>query len=363
MGSQLTSPNIKVEDLPIFSPNPWPSEHHDKEGKVLPFQENGRYINPWMKDRPSPAKFFISRKIGPNNLNIPRSKTELDEKLPVHPPPWMPDPGNFRPTRARVTWLGHATILAEVDGQTVLCDPLFSDRASAVQFAGPQRYRPPPCGVTDLPHISAVVISHNHYDHLDLNTVKTLVKLQPNIVWFVPMGTGQWMKDNTVVQKDKVKEMTWWQEEELDETQLRIVMTPANHWCKRGIGDDNKMLWGSWAVMGPTTRFWFGGDTGYCEAFKQIGDKFGPFDLAAIPIGNYQPNWFMKYQHVHPGEAVEIHKDIRSRKSIGIHWGTYKFWSTENYLEPPSVLPTLLSRSGLNTKEFFTIHSGESFIL
>ena len=104
MGSQLTSPNIKVEDLPIFSPDPWPSEHHDKEGKVLPFQENGRYINPWMKDRPSPAKFFISRKIGPNNLNIPRSKTELDEKLPVHPPPWMPDPGNFRPTRARRGW-------------------------------------------------------------------------------------------------------------------------------------------------------------------------------------------------------------------------------------------------------------------
>ena len=139
------------------------------------------------------------------------------------------------------------------------------------------------------------------------------------------------------------------------------------------------MLWGSWAVIGPRTRFWFGGDTGYCEAFKQIGDKYGPFDMAAIPIGAYQPNWFMKYQHVHPGmcyhpksdvgpkiiiagEAVEIHKDIRSNKSIGIHWGTFKL-TTENYLEPPSLLTTFLNKSDMDTKEFIAIDIGDSLNL
>ena len=120
------------------------------------------------------------------------------------------------------------------------------------------------------------------------------------------------------------------------------------------------MLWGSWAVLGPKTRFWFGGDTGYCEAFKQIGDKYGPFDIAAIPIGNYQPNWFMKYQHVHPGEAVEIHKDIKSKKSIGIHWGTLKMLSTENYLQPPALLTRFLKKNNLDTKEFVVINIGDN---
>ena len=122
--------------------------------------------------------------------------------------------------------------------------------------------------------MSAVVISHSHYDHLDLNTVRSLAKLQPNITWFVPMNMGQWLLDNTVVSRDKVKEMTWWQEEQLMGTQIKVVLTPANHWGKRTVSDDNKMLWGSWAVIGPKTRFLFGGDTGYCEAFKQIGDKY-----------------------------------------------------------------------------------------
>jgi len=362
MGSLMSSPNVRAEDLTIWSPDePWPLEHHDEEGKALAYKEEGRFMNPWMKDRPSPVSFFASWFFGQDDSNIP-SKSKLNETLPVKSPLWMPDPSNFIPARARVTWLGHASVLAEVDGHTVLCDPIFSDRASAVQFAGPKRYTPAPCKVKDLPQISAVVISHNHYDHLDLNTVSSLAKAQPNISWFVPMGVAQWMKDNTVVKEDRVKEMTWWQEEELDESQLKIAMTPANHWCKRGVNDDNQMLWGSWAVIGPRTRFWFGGDTGYCEAFKQIGDKYGPFDLAAIPIGAYQPNWFMKYQHVHPGEAVEIHKDIRSNKSIGIHWGTFKL-TTENYLEPPSLLTTFLNKSDLDTKEFVAIDIGDSLNL
>jgi len=351
MGSTISPGLVEGADLDIWIPPLWPEEHTDSEGKVLAYKEDGRFKNPWMDGRPSPASFFLSWFTGPDDSNIPGPRI-LAETLPVKPPVWMND-SNFTAATSRVTWLGHASTLAEIDGATILTDPMFSSRASLVQFAGPKRYTEPACKVKHLPPISAVVISHNHYDHLDRNSVIKLAELQPNTMWFVPMGMGQWLKDNTVVPSEKVKEMTWWQEEQLDGTDIKIVFTPANHWCKRSVADDNHMLWGSYAVIGPTKRFWFGGDTGYCEAFKQIGNKYGPFDLAAIPIGAYQPNWFMKYQHVHPGEAVEIHKDIGSKKSLGIHWGTFKL-TTENYLEPPALLNTFLNKSQLDNNVFVT---------
>jgi len=312
-----------------------------------------------MAGRPSVASFFLDSFRGPDESNIP-GKDQISETLKNKPPVWQND-SNFSASSCRLTWLGHATVLAEVDGCTILADPVFSDRASFVQFAGPRRYTDPACTVEDLPKVDAVIISHNHYDHLDRDSVTKLTELQPNISWFVPEGTAQWLIDNTTVSPEKVHDMTWWQEEKLEKTNLKIVLTPANHWCKRSVmSDDNKMLWGSFAVIGPTKRFWFGGDTGYCEAFKQIGLKYGPFDLAAIPIGSYQPNWFMKYQHVHPGEAVEIHKDINCKKSLGIHWGTFKQNSGRyyHYMEPAALLDTFLDKSGLDTSQFVITHVG-----
>jgi len=273
--------------------------------------------------------------------------------LPVTKPEWN------KTSNARMIWLGHASVLAEVDGHTILTDPIFSNRASAVKFAGPARYRPAACAIDDLPQLSAVVVSHNHYDHLDLNSVRDIAARQPDCEFFVPMGMQQWMVDNTVASKDRVHEMTWWEERRLNNSEVKVVFTPANHWCKRSASDDNKVLWGSWAVVGPSNSFWFGGDTAYCEAFKQIGDKYGPFTMAAIPIGAYQPNWFMKYQHVHPGEAVEIHKDIRSLKSLGIHWGTFRL-TFENYLEPPRLLSEYLEKNNITAEEFVSVNIGES---
>jgi len=311
-----------------------------------------------MNERPSPARFFLSWFTGPDESNIP-SPAQLSETLPVKAPVWLSDP-NFTMSNARLTWIGHATTLAEIEGSAILTDPMFSARASAVQFAGPKRYTAAACKVKELPPLAAVLVSHNHYDHLDLGSVSRLAELQPNTSWFVPAGMAQWLKDNTMVSGDKVHEMTWWQEEHLEGTNIKIVFTPANHWCKRSVADDNQMLWGSFAVIGQTKRFFFAGDTGYCEAFKQIGEKYGPFDLAAIPIGAYQPNWFMKYQHVHPGEAVEIHKDIGSKKSLGIHWGTFKMCKTTHYMEPPSLLNTFLKKSGLAGSVFVTTYIGGS---
>jgi len=358
LGIMLESPPLVVgADLDIWQPPQWPAEHTDPQGRALPYKEGGRYQNPWMAGRPSVLSFFKFWLTGRDDSNIPSARV-LEETLPVKPPVWLSQSDSFSPSDARLTWLGHASVLAEIDGFTILTDPQFSDRASLVQLAGPKRFTAPACKVSELPNITAVVISHNHYDHLDLNTVRKLAKLQPNIQWFVPFGMGEWLRENTEVRGETVRELSWWEEREV-EGGLRIAFTPANHWCKRGVGDDNKMLWGSWAILGPTRKFWFGGDTGYCETFKHIGEKYGPFDLAAIPIGAYQPNWFMKYQHVHPGEAVEIHKDIASRKSLGIHWGTFKL-TTEFYLEPPSLLNTYLNMSGLENDVFVTTDIGDS---
>ena len=364
MGALMSTPNVAASDLGIHKPEPWPLEHYDDEGKIVPVRENGRWTNFWRIGHPSPLRFFASWIFGQDDSNIP-GKDKLAETLPVKKPYWMSEDNNrenFTASRAKMTWLGHATVLAEIDGVTVLADPIFSQRASLVQFAGPARYTRPPCKIKELPPVSAVVISHSHYDHLDIGSVSSLVKHQPDITWFVPMGMAEWLKDNTDVNHDNVREMSWWQEAQVPDTQVRIAMTPSNHWGKRGVNDDNTMLWGSWTVIGPTTRFWFGGDTGYSEVFRQIGEKYGPFDMAAIPIGAYQPNWFMKYDHVHPGEAVEIHKDIRSNKSMGIHWGTFKL-TTENYLEPPSLLTTFLNQSELENKAFVAIDLGDSIDL
>ena len=237
MGNTLSPQPVKGENLDIWQPQPWPTEHTDADGKVQAFKESGRFQNPWMAGRPSVVRFFFSFFNRTDESDIP-GNDELNKVLPVKPPVWLSDP-NFTVSNARLTWLGHATTLAEIDGSAILTDPVFSARASAVQFAGPKRYRDAACKVEDLPPLAAVVISHNHYDHLDLPSVSRLAELQPNISWFVPAGTGQWLKDNTVVSGEKVHEMTWWQEDELEGTNIKIVFTPANHWCKRSVADDN----------------------------------------------------------------------------------------------------------------------------
>eukprot|EP00088_Acartia_fossae_P017286 TRINITY_DN19793_c0_g1_i10.p1 TRINITY_DN19793_c0_g1~~TRINITY_DN19793_c0_g1_i10.p1 ORF type:complete len:374 (-),score=74.30 TRINITY_DN19793_c0_g1_i10:86-1207(-) len=340
------------ENFTLFEPPQWPKEHTDEEGKILAYKENGRFQNPAMVDRPNVLSFFWSIIAGKDDSNIP-SSSELDKTLPIIKPNWT------QSSNARMTWLGHASVLAEVDGKTILTDPIFSYRASAVQFAGPARYRPAPCSISDLPSLDAIVISHSHYDHLDLNSVAEIARRQPQAEFFVPMGLKSWMKDNTEAARENVHEMIWWQERNIKDSEVKVVFTPANHWGKRTATDDNKVLWGSWAVIGQNNSFWFGGDTAWFEGFKQIGDKYGPFTMAAIPIGAYQPNWFMKYQHVHPGEAVRIHQDVQSNRSLGIHWGTFKLTS-ENYLEPRSLLQEYLQKNNLTQDEFVTVNIGES---
>ena len=176
-----------------------------------------------------------------------------------------------------------------MDGLNILTDPNFSMYAGPSKWLSMKRYRPPPCSVDALPKINAVCISHDHYDHLDFNTVKDLnARFEDELHWFVPKGLRKWMIDSEC---QNVTELEWWEEAEFPGSSVKFIFTPTQHWCRRSVNDQNKVLWGSWTVVGPKHRFFFAGDTGYCRGFKQIGNKFGPFDFAAIPIGAYKPRF------------------------------------------------------------------------
>ncbi|XP_064633220.1 N-acyl-phosphatidylethanolamine-hydrolyzing phospholipase D-like isoform X2 [Lineus longissimus] len=315
----------------------------------------GRYANPWPTWKDVTLGNAIMWKMtSKDNSKIP-SKQELDRTLPIVTPEFERYPP---PNGIKVTWLGHATVLVQFDGLNILTDPIFSQRCSPVQFMGPKRYRDIPCTVHDLPNIDAVLISHNHYDHLDYQTVQLLnARFGSSTRWFVPMGLASWMY---TVGCDNVIELDWWDENCIpDHSEVKFVFTPAQHWCRRSAIDENQVLWGSWTVIGPKNRFFFGGDTGYCSAFDQIGKKYGPFDLAAIPIGAYEPRWFMKYQHVDPEEAVQIHKDLKAKKSLGIHWGTFPL-TNEFYLEPAHKLKAALEEKQISLNDFFVLKHGET---
>ncbi|XP_043944449.1 N-acyl-phosphatidylethanolamine-hydrolyzing phospholipase D [Protopterus annectens] len=326
--------------------------------------KDGRFVNPWPTWKPptfcNVLKWAVMEK---NNSNVPSSKEELDRQLPIVEPFFVQKSEDVGQSgnSMRVTWLGHASVMVEMDEIIILTDPIFSQRASPVGGLGPKRFRGPPCTVAQLPKIDAVLISHTHYDHLDYSTVVSLnERFGSELRWFVPLGLMDWMQKYGC---ENVIELDWWEENCVpghDET--TFVFTPSQHWCKRTAGDDNKVLWGSWSVLGPWNRFFFAGDTGYCSGFEEIGKRFGPFDLAAIPIGAYEPRWFMKYQHVDPEEAVRIHIDVQAKKSVGIHWGTFAL-ANEHYLDPPEKLKDARERYGLKPEDFFVLNHGESKVL
>ncbi|VUZ48157.1 unnamed protein product [Hymenolepis diminuta] len=322
----------------------------------------GRFANPWStwEDTRIKAGLIMPFTLGETNNSPDPKDPLLNTTLPIHTPKFFNS--EFEKLGVRLTWLGHSSVLFQIDGVRVLCDPIFSDRCSASSLIGPHRYRPPPCRIDDLPHIDAVVISHNHYDHLDVNSVQELDKRFPGLYWYVPSGIRDFIL-STVSQasKDRVREFMWWEEKPIGDTGVKAVFTPAQHWSARNfIFDSFTTLWGSWALIGPKHRVWFGGDTGYCSVFKEIGEHLGPFDVAAIPIGAYKPRWALKSQHVDPTEAVQIHREIKAKHSIGIHWGTFPL-SKESYLAPKYDLEKAVKEAGLTESDFKTIYHGQSY--
>jgi N-acyl-phosphatidylethanolamine-hydrolysing phospholipase D len=229
------------------------------------------------------------------------------------------------------TWIGHSTLLVQLGGVNILTDPNWGERASPVGFAGPRRMVPPGMRFEDLPPIHAVVISHDHYDHLDVDTVTRLNrKFHPR--FFVPLGIKAWLGDLGITD---VVELDWWESREY--RRLTFTCTPAQHSSGRGLRDQNLRLWSSWVVSGAGKRFFFAGDTGYTKSLAEIGKRLGPFDLAAIPIGGYSA-WEARHpNHVNPEEALQLFEDIGGRLLVPIHFGTFDM-NKEPFAEPPARL-------------------------
>ena len=228
-----------------------------------------------------------------------------------------------------ITWIGHSTMLVQMGHVSFLTDPIWSDTASPVSFVGPQRFVPPGVAMEDLPPIDFVVVSHNHYDHLDLATLRALAERSAETRFFVPLENGALLREHGI---ENVVELDWGQSRQVEG--VRVHCLPAQHWSKRGIGDDLKTLWASWAVIAPERRFYFAGDTGYFAGFARIAKALGPFDLAALPVGAYEPVAMMKASHLNPEEAVQAAVDLAARRAVAMHYGTFDL-SDEPLDEPP----------------------------
>jgi len=217
----------------------------------------------------------------------------------------------------RAFWIGHASTYVEVDGLRMLLDPVFAARVSPLPV-GPGRFHAPPIALADLPRIDAVLISHDHYDHLDMDTVRHLA--QRGSRFFVPLGIGAHL-ELWGVAPAQIEEMEWWQERSVGP--VRIVCTPTRHYSGRGLDNRSTTLWSSWSVVGPQHRFFYSGDTGYGKLFADIGARLGPFDLAFIKIGAYGPGAAWTDIHMTPEQAVQVHRDVRAKRMFPVHWSTF----------------------------------------
>jgi L-ascorbate metabolism protein UlaG (beta-lactamase superfamily) len=278
-----------------------------------------------------------------------------------HFPLGVNDPSFLKTHRDKntLTWIGHATVLLQINGKNILTDPHFSARASPVQWAGPKRVVPPGIALDDLPRIDVVVFSHDHYDSLDKQTIKNLYQRKGGgqTIFFVPLGLKGWFHALGI---SNVIELDWWEEHKQDG--LKIIATPMQHWGKRSLFSRNNHLWASWIVISENFRFYFGGDTGYSPHFRDIGQRYGPFDLSTLPIGAYEPRWFMKDHHINPEEAVQAHLDLRANQTVAVHWGTFML-TDEPLDEPPKRLREALKDRGLSPADFLVLKHGETIIL
>ena len=239
-----------------------------------------------------------------------------------------------------VIWIGHSTFLIKKNGYTILTDPIFSERASPFKRIGPKRLIPPALQLEDIPKIDIVTVSHNHYDHLDIDSLQKISTYHPDAVFLVPAG------DLKLLNRKKIKnafEFEWW--ESFNANNIKFTFTPVQHWSKRGLFDRNKSLWGGWYIQYLDYALYHAGDTGYSGDFKETKNKLGSPKYAFIPIGAYDPEWFMAASHVNPEEALQIMIDLEAEHAFGMHWGTFVL-TDEDTLEPPQRLKKAINDKG-----------------
>jgi N-acyl-phosphatidylethanolamine-hydrolysing phospholipase D len=310
----------------------------------------GHFVNPHAEQRHGGFWMFLKWRMGwleekdavvsvPNDFSYPTTREVLDS------------------TRPRVTWVGHDSFLIQIDSHAFVTDPIWSERCSPVSWAGPKRLTPPGLAFEQLPPIQFGVISHNHYDHLDLPTLK---RFGSEVVWLVPLGLKKLLKGAGI---PNVVELDWWQSQEVLPG-IKVTAVPAQHFSSRSFWDRNETLWTGWMIDVETKtqkrRIYFAGDTGYnAETFKEIGSKLGGVDLSLIPIGGYLPRKIMKSMHVNPEEALSIHQDLKSKLSIGMHWNTFRL-TDENQNQPPYDLFLAMKKCGEPFDKFLVLTIGET---
>jgi L-ascorbate metabolism protein UlaG (beta-lactamase superfamily) len=273
----------------------------------------------------------------------PEYVTNKDYPLPVLTPQ----------NRAVATFINHATFLIQLPGLTILTDPVYSARVSPFSFIGPERVREPGVAFESLPAVDVVLISHNHYDHLDLATLKNLdAKFHPLII--APLGLESFLKKEGL---QNVIELDWWQDHLVKD--VLITLAPAQHWSSRTPFDKRETLWGSFMIASPQFKTYFAGDTGYASHFKDVRTRLGAPDLALLPIGAYEPRWFMKIHHMDPFEAIEAHLDLGAEKSVGMHFGTFQV-TNEGYDRPVQDLKEGLEQKNVSSDDFKILDQGQS---
>jgi L-ascorbate metabolism protein UlaG (beta-lactamase superfamily) len=281
--------------------------------RANPLYRDGAFANPL-----PPASYtwddvrnLIDGQFLGDEVREPPAPIPVVQVAPASLRPAPPNPG------LRAFWIGHASVYVEIDGQRLLIDPMFSDYASPFEF-GPRRFHPPPIALAELPAIHGVLITHDHYDHLDMHTMQQLA--QRDTLFFVPLGIGAHL-ERWGVAPSRIREMEWGQEQTVGS--VRIVSTPSRHYSGRRLGDRNATLWTSWSVLGARQRFFVSGDTGYSDHFGKIGAQHGPFDLAFVKVGAYGPGAPWLDIHMSAEDAVRAAKDVRAKRLFPVHWGTF----------------------------------------
>ncbi len=321
----------------MAAPGPFPiSDHCDGR----------RFFNP--RGRPQALPFTAL----PRWWFSPGRAARWPRRLEKGPKPQLP--AAVPAGQAAVTFIGHSTFLLQLGGTTVLTDPIFAERAGPFGRLGPRRVRPPALALEELPRVDVVLVSHNHYDHLDLAALRWLAAARRPL-FVSTLGNGRWLQARGV---PGTVELDWWQTHRIS-PELELVCTPAQHFAARAPWDRCKTLWAGFALRTPAGRVYFCGDSGYGPHFAEIGGKLGGCDLAFLPIGAYEPRWFMAPVHLNPGEAVRAHRDVGARHSIGMHFGTFQL--TDEAIDAPlRALAEARAALGMAAAEFDTLDFGET---
>ncbi len=264
------------------------------------------------------------------------------------------------PDQLTITWVGHTSFLLQIAGLNVLTDPIWSERASPLRFIGPRRWVPPAVDFDRLPPIDVVMLSHDHYDHLDATTISHIAGRYPAVAWFAPLGLGKFLRTRGA---REVTERDWWQESVIGT--LRLTCVPAQHFSGRRLGSRNNTLWCGWTLRSPHHVLFFAGDTALHPEFGTIGQRCGPFDVAILPIGAYEPRWFMGPVHMNPEDCVKAVAQLATAQNerrlimTAAHWGTFKL-TDEPMDEPPARMREQWRAAGLNANDLWIMRHGET---